>query len=43
MKTLQRFEVSTLFTSKIKGGSVGNTTEEPPITDLGTISNDGSV
>jgi hypothetical protein len=43
MKTLQKFEVSKVLTSQILGGTNGSPSEEPPITDLGTISVDGST
>ncbi|MEM6722154.1 MAG: hypothetical protein AAF611_22695 [Bacteroidota bacterium] len=43
MKTLKKFELSSLLTSKIRGGTGEPPTEEPPITELGTISSDGST
>jgi hypothetical protein len=44
MKRLKKFELPSLLTSQILGGTNGNPpTEEPPITDLGTIASDGST
>ena len=41
MEMFKKFELSTIVSSKLIGGTDGNTSEDAPITTLGTITNEG--
>ncbi|MFK7748191.1 MAG: hypothetical protein AB8B65_07370 [Kordia sp.] len=41
MELLKKYQLSAIVTAKVFGGNGGNTSEDVPITTLGTISHDG--